>query len=87
MPGLREDVYCRYLRGGVAPPGSRSEQHHDIRAVEERGGVNASKAEVERVLDQLKEQRDITLAVDSRSGLVVQDVDQGAVDIAPQPLC
>jgi hypothetical protein len=46
-----------------------------------RGGVNTSEAEVEQVLDQLKE-RDITLVVDEQYGLVVQDVDQG---LCPQP--
>jgi protein-tyrosine-phosphatase len=40
-----------------------------------RNGVNTSEAEVQQVLDQLAQDRDIILAVDQQYGPVVQDVD------------
>jgi hypothetical protein len=76
MPGLREDVIAAICAEEWPHP------DHEVNSTTiyerlKRGGVNTSKVEVEQVLDQLKEQRDITLVVDPRSGLVVQDVDQG----------
>ena len=76
MPGLREDVIAAICAEEWPHP------DHEVNSTTiyerlKRGGVNTSKVEVEQVLDHLKEQRDITLVVDPRSGLVVQDVDQG----------
>jgi Fe2+ or Zn2+ uptake regulation protein len=75
MPGLREDVIAAICAEEWPHP------DHEVNSTTiyerlKRGGVNASKVEVEQVLDQLKEQRDITLVVDPRSGLVVQAVDE-----------
>ena len=74
MPGLREDVIAAICVEEWPHP------DHEVNSTTiyerlKRGGVNTSKVEVEQVLDQLKEQRDITLVVDLRSGLVVQAVD------------
>ena len=54
-----------------------------IHARLQRGGVNASKVEVEQVLDQLAQDRDIFLAPDQRYGPVVHDVVEG---LCPPPL-
>jgi Fe2+ or Zn2+ uptake regulation protein len=74
MPGLREDVIAAICEEDWPHP------DHEVNSTTiyerlKRGGANASKVEVEQVLDQLKE-RDITLVLDPRSGFVVQAVDQ-----------
>jgi hypothetical protein len=74
MPGLRERVIDAICAEEWPHP------DHEVNSTTiyerlKRGGVNTSKVEVEQVLDQLKEQRDITLVLDPRSGLVVQAVD------------
>jgi predicted Rdx family selenoprotein len=75
MPGLREDVIAAICAEKWPHP------DHEVNSttIYERlksGGVNTSKVEVEQVLDHLKDQRDITLVADPRSGLVVQAVDE-----------
>ena len=73
MPGLREDVIDAICEEDWPHP------DHEVNSTTiyerlKRNGVNTSKVEVERVLDQLAEDLDITLAVDPRSGHVVQTV-------------
>ena len=74
MPGLRQRVIDAICQEAWPHP------DHEVNSTTiserlKRNGVNTSKVEVRQALFQLKDQKDITLVVDPRSGLVVQDVD------------
>jgi hypothetical protein len=76
MPDLRKDVIAAICEEDWPHPDhevSSTRIHERLK----RGGINASKVEVEQVLDQLAQDRDIVLAPDQRYGPVVHDVAQG----------
>jgi hypothetical protein len=84
MPGLREDVIDALCAEDWPNPDYEVSSTR-IHAQLQRSGINASKADVEQVLEQLVQTQDIFLVPDQQYGYVVQKVAEGLCPPPSQP--